>query len=71
MQGEEFARALSETIARILENPDAFLQVRGETRRAILRRFPYAVLFRVTVDNIVALAVTHGRRHPRRWHSRR
>jgi len=64
--GEEFARALNETVARILENPHAFPQVRGETRRDVLRRFPYAVFFRVTGDHIVILAVTHGRRHPRR-----
>ena len=31
----------------------------GETRRAILNRFPYAVYFRVAGDDIVVLAV-HG-----------
>ena len=44
--GAEFRRALDETIERIAENPLGFMRVRGETRRAILDRFPYAVYFR-------------------------
>ncbi len=69
--GEDFAAAVSEAIARIVENPLAFPRVRGEIRRAILRRFPYGVYFRISPDEIVVLAVMHGRRHPRRWQSRR
>ena len=46
--GAEFRAALDETIERLADNPMQFLLVRGETRRAILNRFPYAVYFRVT-----------------------
>jgi plasmid stabilization system protein ParE len=67
--GAAFRRALDETVERITNNPLQFQQVRGETRRAILRRFPYAVYFRVAGDDILVLAV-HGRQHPRRWQSR-
>jgi len=69
--GEEFAAAVTEAIARITENPLAFRRVRGEIRRAILRRFPYGVYFRISPDEVVVLAVVHGRRHPRHWQSRR
>jgi plasmid stabilization system protein ParE len=40
-------------------------------RRALVRRFPYAIYFRAAPDEIVVLAVIHGRRHPRHWQSRR
>jgi plasmid stabilization system protein ParE len=40
-------------------------------RRALVGRFPYAIYFRATPNEIVVLAVIHGRRHPRRWQSRR
>jgi plasmid stabilization system protein ParE len=67
--GAEFRAELEETIGRIVANPLMYRRVCGETRRAILDRFPYAVYFRVVEDDIVVLAI-HGRQHPRRWQSR-
>lgn len=67
--GAEFGEAVSEVVSRILQNPVAFPRVRGEIRRAVLRRFPYAVYFRLVDDDVLVLAV-HGRQHSRRWHSR-
>jgi plasmid stabilization system protein ParE len=49
----------------------SFQRVHHEIRRVRLRRFPYAIYFRVSGDEVVVLAVMHGRRHPRRWSSRR
>ena len=67
--GAEFRAALEQTIERIADRAVQFRIVRGETRRAILNRFPYAVYFRLVGNDIVVLAV-HGRQHPRRWRSR-
>jgi plasmid stabilization system protein ParE len=69
--GEEFGIAVNQTVANILEHPFAYPRVRGETRRAIMRRFPYAIYFRALPEEIVVLAVTHGRRDARRWQVRR
>jgi hypothetical protein len=46
--GIEFANAIDETIERVLSNPLAFPAVHGETRRAVVRRFPYGIYFRVS-----------------------
>jgi plasmid stabilization system protein ParE len=46
-------------------------KAQGETRRALVRRFPYAIYFHAMSDEIVVLAVIHSRRHPRHWQSRR
>jgi plasmid stabilization system protein ParE len=67
--GAAFRQALDDAIERIADNPLQFQRARGETRRAILRRFPYAVYFRVLGNDILVLAV-HGRQHQRRWQSR-
>jgi plasmid stabilization system protein ParE len=67
--GAEFRAALDETVERLADNPMQFRLVRGETRRAILNRFPHAVYFRLDGNDILVLAV-HGRQHPRRWQSR-
>jgi plasmid stabilization system protein ParE len=69
--GIQFANAIDEAVERIAANPLAFRAVHGETRRAIVRRFPYGIYFRVLTDEIVVTAVMHGRRHPRRWRTRR
>jgi plasmid stabilization system protein ParE len=67
--GGRFAAAVDALIARIAENPLAFPKVRGQTRRAVLTRFPYAIYFRTDDRDVVVLAV-HGRQDPARWQAR-
>jgi hypothetical protein len=67
--GSEFGVEFDTTVTRIVENPFAFQLVRGDKRRAVLTRFPYAIYFQVTSTEIVLLAV-HGRQDPRRWQTR-
>jgi plasmid stabilization system protein ParE len=67
--GQEFGAAVEHAVDRIAESPLTLPIVRGETRRAILRRFPYAIYFRMLDSDIVVLAV-HGPQHERRWQSR-
>ena len=69
--GAIFAAAVETTVTAILRNPLAYPRMRGDTRRALVRRFPYAVYFRPIDDAIIVLAVLHGRRSPRHWRSRR
>ena len=68
--GIQFAESIVEAIDRISSNPLAFPVVHAETRRAVVRRFPYGIYFRVLEDQIVVTAVMHGRRHPRGWQRR-
>jgi len=44
--------------------------VDGETRRGRLRRFPYVVYYELAGDDILVLAVWHGRRDPEGWKER-
>jgi plasmid stabilization system protein ParE len=69
--GALFSAAVEATVTGILQSPLAYPSVRGETRRALVGRFPYAVYFRPLDDAVVVLAVMHGRRNPRHWRSRR
>ena len=69
--GSTYATEVERVLGGILQTPLAYACVQGEIRRALLRRFPYAIYFRAMSDEIVVLAVLHGRRHPRRWQSRR
>jgi len=69
--GDQFADAIDETIGRIVSNPLAFPVAHNDTRRAIVRGFPYGVYFRLAKDYVVVTAAMHGRRNPRRWQGRR
>jgi hypothetical protein len=67
--GQEFHQELNAIIQRIAAGPLVFPRVHGDTRRAMLSRFPYAVHSRVADPAVVVLAI-HGRQHPSRWQRR-
>ena len=63
--GVEFRKAVDELFGRIGDNPLAHPERYRGNRRAILRRFPYVVWYRLAEDSAVVLACVHGRRDPR------
>jgi plasmid stabilization system protein ParE len=65
--GTEFVRVLARTIDEIVDRPESFQQVRGEIRHAVLRRFPYSILFTYDGATVLILSIHHHRRDPRRW----
>jgi hypothetical protein len=48
--GAEFIAAVQETLDRISAAPEAHSPVFNDTRRALVRRFPYSVLYRAEAD---------------------
>ena len=68
--GNEFVRAVDSCFDLIARQPDAFPVIYRNARLALLRKFPYLVVYRVFPEFITVVAVMHGRRHPRRWKSR-
>lgn len=63
--GIEFASEIDSFLARIADTPEQFRKVRGDVRRAVLRRFPYTIHFLLEADRIVLLAIFHVKRNPR------
>ncbi len=68
--GTEFLSCLDACLALVGRQPEVFPEVHRQARMALLRRFPYLVMYRVTPDLISIIAVMHGSRHPRRWRGR-
>lgn len=68
--GSEFTRAVRVGLAGIERQPLRFPLARGEVRRARVRRFPYIIFFVLEREQIVVLAVLHGRRDPQVWQVR-
>ena len=69
--GDEFLRAVDVALAEITRMPERYAIVRGEARRVLLRRFPYAVYFVAGPELVSVLACFHARRDPRLWQERR
>lgn len=68
--GVELKEAVDQMLERIAEKPGRFRLMRGEVRRALLRRFPYAIHFLPEPHAIVVLAVFHTKRDPRHLEGR-
>lgn len=69
--GQEFLDELRATYDRLADAPLQYQHLRSGIRRALLRRFPYAVYFVVEGDAVVVLAVLHVSRDPAEWQRRR
>jgi plasmid stabilization system protein ParE len=68
--GSEFLRAVDVTLAEIARMPERYPVVRGRARRALLRRFPYALFFVASPDLVSIIACMHARRDSRHWQER-
>lgn len=68
--GIEFLLCVEAALDAIRENPYRYPVARKNTRRAVVRRFPYSVYFIVETDSITVTAVFHGHRNPRVWRRR-
>jgi len=67
----DFLGAVGGCIAAIRRHPEAYQLVEPAMRRALLRRFPYAVFYEVGSAEIVVYAVFHCAQNPRAWKRRR
>ena len=62
-----FGRTLDSKIEEIVEHPDRWPLFEAGTRRAVLSRFPYSVIYRVRGDVVEIVAIMHQRRQPGYW----
>jgi plasmid stabilization system protein ParE len=72
--GGQFLDELRDVLRRINELPSQFPEVGRGARRALLKRFPYAIYFLLRAEGeeraLVILAVLHQRRSPSVWRTR-
>jgi plasmid stabilization system protein ParE len=69
--GRGFRTAVDAAVNRMSANPRQFPVVYKNIRRALLRRFPYALMFVLEADRtLTVIACFHGSRDPVRWQGR-
>jgi plasmid stabilization system protein ParE len=66
-RGDDFLRSLQHTIESVCRNPYQYQVLRGELRRAVLRKYPYLIIYAVSQDEVTVLRCVHARRDPRTW----
>jgi len=69
--GAEFVAEVERTIEFVVTHPNAGSPLWSNFRRAFVRRFPFAVIYRAKDETVYVVAVAHLSRRPNYWRSRR
>ena len=65
-----FAAELEHAVQQVGDSPSRWPQYIEGTRRFVLHRFPFIVVYRERADMVQVLAIAHGMRRPGYWHQR-
>ncbi|MES2779912.1 MAG: type II toxin-antitoxin system RelE/ParE family toxin [Bacteroidota bacterium] len=65
--GKEFEKEVISSLDSILAKPFTHPEVETEIRKAVLKRFPFVILYTVENTVIVILHVFHTSRNPNIW----
>jgi toxin ParE1/3/4 len=65
-RGGQFVASVRAKIDKIVEAPDRYPLVHG-ARRALVGRFPYAVVYTASAAGVLIIAIAHLRRRPKYW----
>ena len=70
--GGEFFDAVTAALSLIETNPEigTTISADGQTRRVLVARFPYQVVYRLRPTEIVIAAIAHLKRRPGYWKHR-
>ncbi|HSB12128.1 MAG TPA: type II toxin-antitoxin system RelE/ParE family toxin [Blastocatellia bacterium] len=68
--GEEFLTCVDAFGQGIYRHPEIYAKVYEDYRRALVRRFPYAVFYEFLEDTVTIYCVVHTARDPQKWRQR-
>lgn len=68
--GKEFIFEIEKTLAQIQHNPKQFAKIRKDVRKAVLKRFPFAIVYSIIDDTIEIYSFFHNSRNPITWKER-
>lgn len=69
--GEEFIAEVEHMRSLLCDHPALGPRLDAVHRRIALRRFPFALIYRVDASEVTIVAVAHYRRRPGYWRMRR
>ncbi len=69
--GTEFSNMIDETVHRVKNSPLSFPICYKTVPKAVLKKFPYILLFSMNNSDIMIIAISHTGRNPLEWHKRK
>jgi plasmid stabilization system protein ParE len=66
----EFRRAVADAVRGIVQAPQRWPTHRDGTRKFVMRRFPFSVIYLDELSEVVIVAVAHPKRRPGFWKER-
>jgi plasmid stabilization system protein ParE len=68
--GESFFQEITTAISRIREAPNTWPEYKRGTKRFLVHRFPFAIIYSQHSNSLLVVAVMHLKRRPGYWQSR-
>lgn len=68
--GEQFIYEFIVGVQKIKSYPKAWPEYSKQTRKYLLNRFPYGVLYHLKKNEIIIIAIMHLHRDPVKWEAR-
>ena len=65
-----FVSEIEAAIHRMRQHPKAWTIIEDDTRRCLVKRFPFGIYFCLEADHILIVAVMHLSRMPGYWNDR-
>lgn len=65
-----FETEVKRAIERIRIFPEAYPLISDNTRRCLISRFPYGIIYHTKEDSILIIAIMHLHRNPTAWKER-
>ena len=65
--GEDFEREVEQTLDKIVQYPKLYPVAAKTIRKAVLKRFPFVILYAFQQDKVIVLHIFHSHRNPDTW----
>ena len=71
LAASEFLQEVDRALQLAAQRPQAWPAFESGTRRIVMQRYPFSIIFRVAAGTIQVVAVAHHKRKPSYWRYRR
>lgn len=68
--GEDFLTCVDACIQKICRRPGLYAKIHEEYRRALVRRFPYAIFYEYIGGEVIVYSIFHTSQDPQKWRHR-
>ena len=68
--GNAFGNRVEDVLKQVAATPEMHQMIHKDARRAVVRKFPYSVIYRLLPGQVLVIAIFHGKRNPKVWQER-